>query len=125
MKRQYQPPEADRLALRKRVNDIRDKLEASPMLVNGFWIDVNEKADKRMKEVVELAASAGITEQTWTLADNSEHLFAIGDFIALYNAMRLLRMQRAGQLHTEALRFKNKGFTQADLDNWQASYPAP
>lgn len=105
------------------INNIRDQLETGRVTVDGHLIDIDERAEKRMSDALELWDALGVTPLPWTLGDNTVLHVDKAQLQRFYDEGRRLRALRSLQLHTEARALKdNLDTTQEDIDAWEASY---
>lgn len=109
--------------LSQAVNPVRDRLEAAPVRVDGYLIDIDERAEKRMADALGLWSELGFQGIPWVLADNSELIITKPQLQRFYDEGRRLRAIRSLQLHAESRALKNDLSTSpADIDAWEAGY---
>lgn len=121
-------PTYDPLAVpvnRQEVNVVRDFLEGSPVLLNGFWIDMDDRAEKRLTDAIELWDAFEQEGIEWTLADNSKQWLTLFELQAVLSEGKRLRALRSFQLHQEANLYKTQESTQRDMVNWISQHLMP
>lgn len=104
------------------VNPVRDYIEASPVQIGEYWVDVDTLSEKRMADALEFWQGPSIT---WTMADNAEVALTEGELEQLYSQCRLVRAQRSMVLHTEARQLKSDlETTYEQVMDWQGQWLA-
>lgn len=101
-------PLARETADAKYINSIRDQLEQSPIKIEGHVYDADEKADKRMREVLQTWDALGLTSVDWTLADNSVVTLTKKELQSVYEQIQVARADRGLRLHKKAREFKEQ-----------------
>lgn len=103
---QVPTPNSDAIPVSKdTLRNKRDELEASPVLANGAYFDVDSKSLKRIEGAIEnftaLTGSSGVI--AWTLADNTEMDLSKQELLAVKQAF----VNRAFLLHQKYKALKN------------------
>lgn len=101
---------------REDINQFRDKLDESPVNMDGHIFDADLISLRKMGDVASFVSDS--QNVTWTLADNSSYTFIGATFKTLVNRVKIGQTKRSYALHLHAKALKNKlpNVTDDDLD---------
>ncbi|MEW5251057.1 DUF4376 domain-containing protein [Microbulbifer sp. 2201CG32-9] len=116
-------PEYDPLdvpATRQQVNDWRRDQEEAPLLVDGFFLDVDRESLHRMELRLNHWDQMGTASVAWMTAENHQLWLAQNDLRKLYDNALVEKSRRSAALHKAAQQFKRDGATLRQLREWKA-----
>lgn len=118
-------PQHDPLAVPanyQEITQLRNALEAAPVLVEGVLVDIDERSEKRMQKAIDYWNDLGVQSIDWILADDTTLTVTRQELIVLLASARRARALRGMQLHQAARTFKaDPTTTRRDLANWTQS----
>lgn len=121
-KLQTYDPLSETQATRQDLKDARNTIEGLPVLANSTPIDIDERSELRMREALEFWDIVGEETINWTLADGTVRALNKEQLESLLLNARILRANRAAQVHLEYRNRKLLPQTLRDCQDWIDSY---